>query len=126
MPFNVMGYGQGSSPFKAVDLVVSDEGNLAIANSADVATQIDLTAEPPKGEWFCLEWQVDFKSPEQVRVWLEGQESLDFSNQQPTLTDPRMEFFQVGPLFYYPGTNLPSFDMWADDVVVDTKRIGCP
>jgi hypothetical protein len=126
MSFNLMGYGQGSDPFAALDVLVAPAGNLQLFQSVSGQTQLDLGATPPIGEWFCVEWLVRFEPDERVRLWFENDESTDFDPAQPTVSDPRMQFFQVGPLFYYPPSNLPAFDMWVDDVVVDSSPIGCP
>jgi hypothetical protein len=117
--------GQAAEPWKSLTLGATPAGNLHISSSVAAASELDLSTSIRLGDWFCLEWQVDLKDPQQVRIWFDGDELSDFNRLQPTQPDPPMGFFNMGPQVYYPGAPTPDFEMWIDDVVIGDERIGC-
>jgi hypothetical protein len=71
----------------------------------------------PNDTWTCMEAQFDGPSGD-IRVFVEGDQIIDAEGWQPP-TDYRS--FRFGYLRY----DSPARDVWMDDVVVATSRIGC-
>jgi len=102
------------------------------------ATELDLptvdcsksaTTGLPEGRWVCLEWQFDGGTDE-MHEWLDGvlQTGVDVVQQAGGCAVP-----WTAPIFskLYLGWRhaQPSSidtEMWLDDVVLDTTRVGCP
>jgi hypothetical protein len=82
----------------------------------------------PIGKWFCLEWEFN-DVPDQAAVYLNGTIAPDFSQTtfsfDGATTDLVGGFAAFGFGFYdwHPATY--AFDVYYDDIVLDTKRIGC-
>jgi hypothetical protein len=86
----------------------------------------------PQNRWACVEWQLDGPN-NTLRFWLDGQSLADLTVMQkgegciahdtmdnwwaPTFSAIRLgwEHYQQGP-----------GELWIDDVVLDTGRVGCP
>jgi hypothetical protein len=83
--------------------------------------------------WHCFEWSIDV-SKNEMKVWWNGQEDLKMDWPDPKnptgsqYTDPRFLFPELKSLSVgmaeYQRTNTP-WDVWIDEVVVDSQRIGC-
>jgi hypothetical protein len=74
----------------------------------------------PTGKWVCIEWEVQAGAPNNViTVWADGtlQATKTAKNFVPA-------FSQIG-FGYYGYSNPPAFDMYVDDIVLDTKRVNC-
>ncbi len=81
----------------------------------------------PQDEWFCLEWEFN-DEPNEIRVWVDGSEADgavfdDIQGQSDLLG----EFASVGLGFrtWHP-MGAPDIDVYMDDLVLDTQRVGCP
>ncbi|MDP9148993.1 MAG: hypothetical protein M3O36_03490, partial [Myxococcota bacterium] len=80
----------------------------------------------PVAQWDCLEWEFN-DAPDQIRAFLNG--SLDFAYTNIVLGG--MTSGQVGGFVdfgfgyyaWHPATY--AFDMFYDDIVLDTARVGC-
>ncbi|MCU1282725.1 MAG: hypothetical protein JWM53_6271, partial [bacterium] len=79
-------------------------------------------APPGYGEWTCYVWRVD----------LAGGESLSGVNVPSigplmTATQPpgKLDELGIGPFSYHPVTAQPAFDVYIDDVFLDTRPITC-
>jgi hypothetical protein len=125
-PSTLLAFAQGASPWRGLGLAVAPPGALHINSTVmDPATGTDLDPGPPIGSWFCVELDLSFSQPQEVRVWLGDEEYTSFNRLQPTEPSPGWEFVNLGLLFFYPTTSVPALDMWIDDVVIDDKHIGC-
>jgi hypothetical protein len=87
----------------------------------------------PVGKWFCLEWEFN-DHPDSISVWIDGQpvgELKNFSFKPRTGGGASVKGdtlvkgfndFAVG--FRYWGSAKAEYDIYYDDIVLDTKRIG--
>jgi hypothetical protein len=73
-------------------------------------------------QWHCVEWMVQQAANGATDVWLDGQEltGLHLTN----LPVPDLEVIKVGLTFYYPPSQ-PQYELWLDDIYVDTSPVGC-
>ena len=80
----------------------------------------------PVEQWICLEWEFN-DTPDQARIFVDGKEDFAFTNivldgkstgQVGGFTD-----FGFGYYVWHPATY--PFDVFYDDIVLDTKRVGC-
>jgi hypothetical protein len=80
----------------------------------------------PVQQWICLEWEFN-DAPDQARVFVNGTDSFDFTNivldgkstgQVGGFSDFGFGFYAWHPASYV-------FDVYYDDIVLDTKRVGC-
>jgi hypothetical protein len=80
----------------------------------------------PTGKWFCLEWEFD-DAPDQATVYVDG--VADFSQKAFTFGGATTGLvggfaaFGFGYYAWHPATY--AFDVYYDDIVLDTKRVGC-
>ena len=82
----------------------------------------------PIGKWFCLEWEFN-DAPDQAAVYLDGtaapafaQNTFSFNGATSGLVGG-FAAFGFGYYAWHPATY--AFDVYYDDIVLDTKRIGC-
>jgi hypothetical protein len=111
----------------------------------DVAPLVEEVSYPkgqvPTGRWVCLEWQFD-DEPDQVTMWLDGMPSGTFNDTDIGYSSPNpipkpdggiyegrstdivggFDTFGFGFHDWHP--NEP-FDLFYDDLVLDTARVGC-
>lgn len=80
----------------------------------------------PTGRWFCLEWEFD-DAPDRAAVYVDG--ALAFSQSKFTFGGASTGLiggfaaFGFGFYAWHPATY--AFDVLYDDIVLDTKRVGC-
>ncbi len=80
----------------------------------------------PLAKWVCLEWEFN-DAPDQIRVFVNGTEDVAFTNiMLGGLTTGQVGGFSDFGFGYYAWhpASYP-FDIYYDDIVLDTKRIGC-
>lgn len=80
----------------------------------------------PVAKWFCLEWEFS-DAPDQATVYVDGTQS--FSQKTFTFGGATTGLvggfaaFGFGYYVWHPATY--AFDIYYDDIVLDTKRVGC-
>jgi len=102
----------------------------------DVSPSVEDVSHPngkwPTNKWFCMEWEFE-DQPDRVTLWLNGTQvgTLDSSNggSNGALYQGKsngiiggFDTFGVGFHDWHPAK---AFDVYYDDVVLDSKRIGC-
>ena len=80
----------------------------------------------PDAKWFCLEWEFN-DTPDQATVWVDGVESfarstIAFDGESSGLVGGFADF-GFGYYAWHPATY--PFDVYYDDIVLDTQRVGC-
>jgi hypothetical protein len=80
----------------------------------------------PIGKWFCLEWEFS-DAPDQASVFVDGissfyQGMFTFNGASTGLVGG-FSAFGFGYYAWHPATY--AFDVYYDDIVLDTKRVGC-
>ena len=110
----------------------------------DVAPTIEHSAYAgtniPTNQWVCVEWELE-DQPERITLWVGGTQAGVFDNMHinyssngtksgGTLYQGKnsgiigvFDTFGIGFHDWHPAK---AFDVYYDDVVLDTKRIGCP
>jgi hypothetical protein len=80
----------------------------------------------PLGRWFCLEWELS-DAPDRAVVYVDGVQSFaeDAFSYGGSMTGLVGGFaaFGFGYYAWHPATY--AFDLYYDDIVLDTKRVGC-
>lgn len=78
--------------------------------------------------WVCYEWEHD-GSTNSMRYWFDGELDLDMevdgAVEDPPWVAPVFDNFELGFHTYQAPTNSDTFDIWFDDLVIATERIGC-
>jgi hypothetical protein len=83
----------------------------------------------PVGTWACFEWAF-LGDTNEMRFWIDGKELPDLAV-PPTgvngtvWTAPKFDSFYFGWITYATDTASDHYDVWYDDVALDTARIGC-
>ena len=80
----------------------------------------------PVGRWICLEWEFN-DTPDTAAVFVDGaqdfaQNSFTFGGATTGLVGG-FAAFGFGYYAWHPATY--AFDVYYDDIVLDTKRVGC-
>ncbi|HVY40942.1 MAG TPA: hypothetical protein VHM31_23545 [Polyangia bacterium] len=80
----------------------------------------------PVGKWFCLEWEFN-DAPDRAAVYVDGtqafaQNTFTFNNATSGLVGG---FAAFGFGYYAWHPVMYDFDVYYDDIVLDTKRVGC-
>lgn len=83
----------------------------------------------PKNAWACIEWEFNDK-PDALAVWVNGKSAPDgfeFRNVNNNSSGLIGAMTTLGIEFrtFHPN-GAPDIDVFADDIVLDTKRVGCP
>ena len=79
-------------------------------------------------QWFCLEWEFN-DVPDQIRVFVNGAKDFEFTNivlggvSTGQVGAGGFTDFGFGYYAWHPATY--PFDVYYDDIVLDTKRVGC-
>ena len=81
---------------------------------------------PPLNRWFCLEWEFN-DHPNHATIWVDGQliyETNFVSRITRASTDLVGNFSELALGFRLWGAAPQAFDIYYDDIALDTKRIG--
>jgi hypothetical protein len=88
---------------------------------------LNVSNGPPAtaATWNCLEWELDppasGTTTTNADFWLDGGE-VSSLHLNVAMTNLGQLTFGMG---FYQVTTLPAYDMWIDDIYVDTSRVGC-
>jgi len=79
----------------------------------------------PTSQWLCLEWWIN-KSPGEMRAFVDGSEVTQLHvTQSTTPTTGPLASMAFGIDVYQPPQPVNPYDVWIDDLIADTKAIGC-
>lgn len=90
-----------------------------------------MPTEPPVDEWTCVEW-LHKGSTDETRFYVDGLEHQSLYttatnhgglDKTKTYNLPEMNSLVLGWQQYQPDAD--AFDVWIDEVALDTERIGC-
>jgi hypothetical protein len=97
---------------------------LGWADNADTANPNVSYATTWMGDnaWSCVELELD-RTANRVRVWINGQESTDL--EQSGVVFPQVSVLDVGAYVVPSAGAAATYDLWIDDVVVDTQHADC-
>ncbi|SRR6266540_3694542 len=110
----------------------------------DVAPNIEDSAyaggKIPTDKWVCVEWELE-DQPERITLWVGGTQAGVFDNMHINYssngttsggtfyqgkTSGLIGVFDTFGIGFHDWHPAKTFDLYYDDVVLDTKRIGCP
>jgi hypothetical protein len=95
----------------------------AIANWTTAFAYEATKAAMPLDKWTCVEWHVAFRPTGASQLWVaDASASLDPTNTNPT---PPYNELIIGIYFSGADSAQPAVDLWIDELVIDSKRIGC-
>jgi hypothetical protein len=85
----------------------------------------------PSNTWACVEWEYD-GSKNETRFWWDGVEhpsmhttsTMHGGNSNAYILPPFTNV-KIGWMLYQTPVNPTTFDIWIDEIAIDTKRIGC-
>ncbi len=83
----------------------------------------------PVGVWSCVEWAF-LGDTNEMRFWIDDKEITDLAVPPAGVngkvwTAPNFNSFYFGWITYATDTASDHYDIWYDDVAIDTARIGC-
>jgi hypothetical protein len=143
------GSGSGSGPAPVTKLryleVGSYNGQWQLSMDIhDITPNIEdsayASAKIPTGQWVCVEWQFE-DDPERITLWVGGTQAGIFDNMHINYSSDGMKsggtfydgktsgligVFDTFGIGFHDWHPTKAFDVYYDDVVFDTKRIGCP
>jgi hypothetical protein len=104
---------------------------LTVANKLTLDNQIPtpgvLFTGPtlPVDRWVCLEMEVQVAAAGRVNLWMDDVALPALSQNQNTNPTPRFTRFVIGVYANSTGVAVGPYDIWFDEVMFDTQRIGC-
>ena len=81
----------------------------------------------PQAKWFCLEWEFN-DAPDQIAIWVDGdaKQGAAFRNINNGASGLLGKMTSLGLGFRtWHAKGAPDIDIYIDDVVLDTERVGC-
>lgn len=83
----------------------------------------------PVGVWSCVEWAF-LGDTNEMHLWIDGKELTDVAVSPAGVngmvwTAPKFDSFYFGWITYATDTASDHYDVWYDDIAIDTARIGC-
>jgi hypothetical protein len=83
----------------------------------------------PVGVWTCIEWAF-LGDTNEMHLWLDGKELTDVAVPPAGVngtiwTAPTFDSFYFGWITYATDMASDHYDVWYDDIAIDTARIGC-
>jgi hypothetical protein len=95
--------------------------------TGDGPEYIGAGGQIPRGRWFCLEWEFN-DQPDQIAVWVDGDAMTGgyaFRNiRGASGLLGKLGTLGVGFRTWHP-MGAPDIDVYIDDIVLDSKRVGC-
>ena len=89
------------------------------------------TAPTVSGQWVCMEWQMN-ASDNSVDVFIDGVQKPELhasTNQhggnQTAFNFPAFNNISLGWVVFQGGAQPSQYDVWLDDIVLSTERVGC-
>jgi hypothetical protein len=112
-------YAQGASPYGEYALGIWNGGIIQNHYSSSDDSQ-DSKLLPPFDQWFCLEYELD-SAAGNVKAYLNDAELMDLRHSGWPASNIDTLMFGVDRYGNFPVAE----DIWFDDLVVDSARIGC-
>jgi polysaccharide lyase-like protein len=83
----------------------------------------------PVGVWSCIEWAF-LGDTNEMHFWIDEKEITDLAVPSTGVngmvwTAPKFDSFYFGWITYATDTASDHYDVWYDDIAIDTARIGC-
>ncbi|MEO6951377.1 MAG: hypothetical protein ABI321_06155 [Polyangia bacterium] len=116
---------QSAAPYGTMGLQLY-LGTFALYNNVNSANKFVATVVPvPQDKWFCIEWHVTIGNPGTITMALDGVDT-GVSQGGDTLSGPGLGYFLLGNSMSTTATTTqPAHDVWFDDLVFSSARVGC-
>jgi hypothetical protein len=105
--------------------------NYLFVDNYNAGSTFDSSSQAvPPDQWVCLEWQVQPAGPidggtgASIHVWMNDVPVSDLTVTNLQLP-PSPHRLYTGALLQNPSGTTPAYDIWFDEVIIDTARIGC-
>jgi hypothetical protein len=118
--FTLLGTTEKNAPYHDLELIV-DSGVISLWNG--VIGQFTTGKLVPLAQWLCVEWHI-FSAGE-MRVFVDDVEMTQLHVFQGTVPASPLSKLSFGIDVYQPTASVNPYDVWVDDIIVDTKPIGC-
>jgi hypothetical protein len=116
---------QKDAPFGALTLQLEDNGFSLYDGLQGKEQYVAPGGTLPKDKWFCLEWELKVGAQGAERVWLDGALLSAPSLTGDTTSTPLLGQFSLGLTVQAMANAVPARDIWFDEVIVSSKRVGC-
>jgi hypothetical protein len=119
---------QSQSPYDGLQLELDQQtGTYSVTDwSVSPTFYANSTVAAAATTWNCIEWELDPPASGTTKtnsdVWVGGTEVSSLHLTNTPMTDLEVLGFGIG---FYQVTTLPAYDLWIDDIYVDTSRVGC-
>jgi len=118
---------QIGSPYDGLQLEIGTQnGDYAMTDWTSSGLYVISTVGAAATTWNCVEWELDPPASGTTTtnsdVWVDGAEVSSLHITSTPMTDLEVLGFGIG---FYQVTSLPAYDLWIDDIYVDTSRVGC-
>jgi hypothetical protein len=121
-PVTLSDVAQNGPTYHAVNLQLEQNG-LSTYNSLVGSVYHGVAGTVARDTWTCVEWEARFGSSGAVNVWLDDSALTAISLPDDLSGSPAPSQLQLGIASEASGT--AARDLWLDDVVVNSSRIGC-
>ncbi|MDB4966109.1 MAG: uncharacterized protein JWN44_1798 [Myxococcales bacterium] len=100
---------------------------LSLQDYIGSSPQSDSTAAPTFGNWSCFVWRIDVSSTATGSISLTGLNVPSVAPISSAITEPPNGLTQarVGPFFGNVAVAQPAYDVYVDDILIDTKALTC-
>jgi hypothetical protein len=119
---------QSGAPYDGLQLEIDQQTNdYSLTDWSVSPTYYAVgTVGATAGTWSCVEWELEPPASGMTMttsdVWIDGNEVPSLHLTNTPMTDLEVLGFGIG---FYQVTSLPSYDVWIDDIYVDTSPVGC-
>jgi len=106
-----------------------DGGALTFVGPAPALTPTQSATPLPADRWVCVEWLATLDQAGETQTFVDGSELGDLhllGNMLPpgTDTDP-LHRLSLGSAFFGDTAQQAAYDIWIDEIIVDSRRVGC-
>jgi hypothetical protein len=124
-PTAVFTAGQNGEPYNAVTLQLEQGGFSMYSGIQGKEKYVAAAGGFPKDQWFCLEWELKVGNPGSAKMWVGGVQQTAPALSGDTTSSPVLGQLSFGMTVQAMASAVPARDMWFDEVVVSSKRVGC-
>jgi hypothetical protein len=127
--YRLAGALQQAYPYEGAAIEI-DHGALTYVSPAPALTVTKSATLLPTDRWVCVEWRLTLDAAAgETQTWIDGQEVGDLHLQGNTLpagsdTNP-VHQLSLGTAFFVEPRPTTPYDLWIDEVIVDSRRVGC-
>jgi hypothetical protein len=115
---------QNTTPYGGILLGV--QGTSLHTNNTLTGTRKTSTTVMPRDRWVCLEWTIQFGASGTTALTVDGVAANNLGGAQNLAPTPAIGQLGLSLIAQAPpGGSIAARDVWIDEVIVDTKAVGC-